>query len=145
MRDGAAHQSEVDPRRPFEADRLESGGGAAFDLGEMGCEHEVAAALPNLQFVVERVWRPAEVGGGDHVEDDLGRRGDRPLEWSKRLQASADAQIERQRAARQEAVGASQRERGRATRERLTENSVQVLATIAVAFPGGEIQKRLQC
>src|SRR5205823_4232560 len=126
------------------ADRLESGRGATFDLCEVGCEYEVAAALPDLQFVAERAWRPAEVGGGDHFEDGLGRRSDGPLDWSERLQASPDAEIERQGAARQKAVGASHYERGCTACERRSEKPRHVLAMIVVAFPGGVIQKWLQ-
>jgi hypothetical protein len=79
--------------------------------------------------------------GGDHFEDDLGRRGDRPLQWSERLQASPDTEIERQGAARQKPVGASQGERGRTTGEHRSEQPFHVLATIVVAFPGAVIQK----
>jgi hypothetical protein len=55
--------------------------------------------LPDLELGSHRARRATEVRSCDHVEHDLGRRGDHALDRPERTHATPDAEVERQRAA----------------------------------------------
>src|SRR5438128_343800 len=81
---GAPHQSAAQPPRAertlprtIELDGLDGGGNEpAADRSAMRGQDKVGAALDDLDLLGHRVSGPAEVGLGDHVEDDLARCGD---------------------------------------------------------------------
>ncbi len=103
----AADDPEVDLFGAVEANRLERGRGSAFHFGEVGGERHVAPALPDLELVPKRARRFVEVREGDQVEDDLAWRRDLEVDGPERLDPAPDAGVERQVAARDEAVDAA--------------------------------------
>ncbi len=112
-------------------------------MREVRREDHVGAALPDLEFVGERVRRAPEVGGGDHIEDGLRRGPDLLHERAERLEPPTGAEIERQRAAREEPVGAPQAESDDAGGDQ-RRRRLHVLATTAASFPGLVTQNRRQ-
>jgi hypothetical protein len=92
----------------------------------VGGQHEVAAALEHVELAAQRARRPAEVRSGDHVEDELRRRGDVERDRSERADPPADADVERQPRARDERGPRREQRAGHRRRER-TRHRVVVL------------------
>jgi hypothetical protein len=106
VRQGAAQQPEGEAVRALEADGLDGRRGDSPGGGHVRRECHVAAALPHVELVLRRAWSAAQVGTGDHVEDGLGRGGDRALDRTERPDAAADTEVERERPADEERVTA---------------------------------------
>ena len=68
----------------------------------MSRHHEVLAALEDLELAAQRPRRPAQVRGGHDNEDDLARSSDAHGQWAQPAHATADPEIERERAAHNE-------------------------------------------
>ena len=67
-------------------------------------EDHVGAALEHLELGAQRPRRPPKVGRGDDVEHGLAGRGDAHAQRSQRAEATAESEIERQRAPHHEHV-----------------------------------------
>ena len=94
-------------------------------VGEVRREHHVRPSLPDLQLVLERARRPAQIRLGDRVEDGLAGRGDLPRERPETLHSPADADVERHPAARKQPVGTAT-----AARDRQTETQASRRASV---------------
>src|SRR5712691_3294567 len=140
----AADEAKVDPVGRLEADRLERCRDPALHLGEVRGEDHVATSLPHLELVGERARRLAEVGAGDHVEHDLLRRADGLQQRPERLQATADAEVERQRSTRQKPIRLPRGEPERGAGDERRARPSHVVATTAAGFPGSVTQNRVQ-
>ena len=104
MRYRAAKHAEIDALRALKANRLHRCGDTTFDRREVRSQNHIGAALPNLQLVLERAWRPPQVGPGDDVEDDLPSGRDWPAERSQTTHPSTDPDVDRDRATCQQSV-----------------------------------------
>ena len=95
MRDGSAHEAEVDGVGAGEGNRLDGlGDQPAADRRAVGGEHQPVAAFQDLDLLPMLSGGPAVVGLGDHVEDRLAGRVDVEHLWPGRAYAMADAQID---------------------------------------------------
>jgi hypothetical protein len=106
VRDRAADEPEGHPLGRLEAHGLERRRDERADRREVLGENHLLAALEHAQLALERLRRPVEVGRSDHLEDELARRGDLPGQRTKWPHRPADAEIDGQRAAHEQAVEA---------------------------------------
>jgi hypothetical protein len=91
MRNGPAHEPEVDGDGTLEPDGLDSGGHhAPPERGPLGREDHVLRALKHLDLLGYRRWRPGEVRRGDDLEDEVPGRRDALVLGTERSDSTSD-------------------------------------------------------